>query len=524
MGEHFDAQMGQRQEQLDALRRRHFLLSATLSGVGDAVIIADIGGRITFLNPVAEKLTAWQETDAVGREVKTVLSLMDEKTGAAIADPAMATLSASVRLDFPPHAAQVARTGERRPVSGSGTPLWEEHGRPGGVALVFRDISERRGASETFLNMKAHRDSSEARAEAILETTLDGVVLMRQGGEIAGFNPAAERLFGWTSGQVMGRPAADLLFPASVRDDFRRAASQAAGGPSAPPARAETTALRADGGTFPVEMTVTQISRQETPLFAIHLRDISDRRESEAALRRAQDAALAESRETSALLANMSDELRTPLNAVIGYSEMLQEEANDRRQTDLLPDLQKIHGAGKHLLSLINDILDLSKIEAGQMALYTETFDVAAMLEEVTKAVQPILTQNENALRLRAAGDLGVMHTDRAKVKQSLLNLLSNAVGFSQERTVTLEASREHHPQGDWIVFRLADGGDQELPPHTPLPQDAAVLPASGPPRFSGHGLALVVARRFCQMLGGEFTGSREPGRGAVYRLRFPAQ
>ena len=174
----------------------------------------------------------------------------------------------------------------------------------------------------------------------------------------------------------MGRSAADLLFPASSRDSFRQEAnrSQAVKAPSALTARVETQALRADGREFPAEMTITRIPRQEAPLFAIHLRDISERREAEGALRRAQDAALAtalaESREKSALLANMSDELRTPLNAVIGYSEMLQEEAHDRGQTDLVPDLEKIHGAGKHLLSLINDILDLSKIEAGQMELY----------------------------------------------------------------------------------------------------------------------------------------------------------
>ena len=143
-----------------------------LSGIGDAVIMADVGGRITFLNPVAEKLTAWQEQDALGREVKTVLTLVDEQDRAALADPATAILAASLRLDFPPHTAQVARTGERRPVTGSGTPIWEEHGRPGGVALVFRDVSERRGAAETLLDMKAHREASEARAEAILETAL----------------------------------------------------------------------------------------------------------------------------------------------------------------------------------------------------------------------------------------------------------------------------------------------------------------------------------------------------------------
>jgi len=386
LAERFAGQNTLRQEQLDALRRRHFLLSATLSGVGDAVIAADNSGRITFLNPIAEKLTGWDEQDAMGREVKTVLSLVHEQTGAALPDPARAILDASVKLDFPPRAAQIARTGEKRPVTGSGTPIWEQHGKPGGVALVFRDVSDRRGAEDAL-------------------------------------------------GQVQDAALA---------------------------------------------------------------------------------AALAESRDKSALLANMSDELRTPLNAVIGYSEILQEEAIDRNQNDLVPDLQKINGAGKHLLSLINDILDLSKIEAGQMELYPETFDVAAMLKDVRETVLPILARNQNTLQVRAASGLGVMHADKNKIKQCLLNLLSNATGYAEGRIVTLDAGREHDGAGDWITFRLADTTPAQ---GTPGP----ALAASDAPRTSGHGLVLVIARHFCHMQGGEFTGSREPGRGAVYQMRFPA-
>ena len=145
--------------------------------------------------------------------------------------------------------------------------------------------------------------------------------------------------------------------------------------------------------------------------------------------------------------------------------------------------------------------------------------------EEVATTVQPILLRNENTLQLRAADDLGVMQADRIKVKQSLLNLLSNAAGFSHGRTVALDAGREHDPAGDWITFRLTDTGDgQALALGQQLLETAPALDTSGAPRFSGHGLALVIARRFCQMQGGEFTGSREPGHGAVYRLRFPAQ
>ncbi len=520
-----------REEQLERLRRRHFLLSATLSGVGDAVIAADVGGRILLMNPVAEKLTGWQEADAVGREVGKVLTLTHEQTGKPLDDPAAAILAASVGLEFPSHAALTTRTGERGPISGSGTPIWEEGGKPGGVALVFRDISERRVASEAIHALETSRESSEARAAAILETALDGVVLINRQGNIVGFNPAAERVFGWSSAQARNKPAVDMLVPPALREQFRQdvRGRLSPGSPAGAGARSETLALHADGREVPVEQVITLIPRQDPPIFAVHLRDISDRHAAEAALRRAQEAALAaaraESREKSLFLANMSDELRTPLNAVIGYSEMLQEEAVDRELDDLVPDLKKIHGAGEHLLSLINDILDLSKIEAGQMELYPETFDVDDMLAEVAATIQSIVARNENSLRLNASPGLGAMTADRIKVKQSLLNLISNAAGFSHQRVIALDAKRERSAAGEWLVFRVADASaDRDLPLHQQLSEAAPALETSNSPRFSGHGLALVIASRFCQMQGGEFTGSREPGHGAVYCLRFPVR
>src|SRR5262249_19553454 len=148
------------------------------------------------------------------------------------------------------------------------------------------------------------------------------------------------------------------------------------------------------------------------------------------ALERARDQALEASRTKSAFLANMSHELRTPLNAVIGYSEMLQEEAQDAGMSQFLPDLQKIHTAGKHLLALINDVLDLSKIEAGKMDLFLETFDISQVIEEVVATVQPLAEKNGDAIDLKLADDLGSMQADATKLRQVLFNLLSNACKF----------------------------------------------------------------------------------------------
>src|SRR6185369_6619823 len=164
----------------------------------------------------------------------------------------------------------------------------------------------------------------------------------------------------------------------------------------------------------------------------------AERKRAEEAAMKAQTLADEASKAKSTFLANMSHELRTPMNAIIGYSEMLQEEAEDLNQKGFTPDLQKIHGAGKHLLTLINDILDLSKIEAGKMTLYLESFDVAKMIREVASTVHPLVSKNGNTLEVDCPADIGQMRADLTKVRQTLFNLLSNACKFTEKGTITL--------------------------------------------------------------------------------------
>jgi len=228
-------------------------------------------------------------------------------------------------------------------------------------------------------------------------------------------------------------------------------------------------------------------------------------------------------RAKSAFLANMSHELRTPLNAIIGYSEILAEEAEDTGREEDLADLQKIRTAGKHLLALINDVLDLSKIEAGKMELHLETFSVSTMIHDVLTTISPLVAKNGNRLELDEEGDLGELRADLIKLRQALLNLLSNATKFTSDGVITLIARREAGKGGDWLRLAVSDTGigisEEQL---TKLFQAFSQADASTSRKYGGTGLGLVISRRFCHMMGGDISVESLAGQGSTFTIRLP--
>ncbi|HEY0074160.1 MAG TPA: response regulator [Abditibacteriaceae bacterium] len=226
-------------------------------------------------------------------------------------------------------------------------------------------------------------------------------------------------------------------------------------------------------------------------------------------------------RAKSQFLANMSHELRTPLNAIIGYSEMLQEEAEDSGQDDFIPDLQKINTAGKQLLALINDVLDLSKIEAGKMDLFLETFDAGALVTAVADIITPVVAKNNNQLVVEIADDIGSMHADLTKVRQSIVNLLSNASKFTENGTITIKAAGEN----DQVLFSVSDTGIGMTPEQLgKLFQAFSQAETSTQKKYGGTGLGLAITRRFCQMMGGDVTVESQAGQGTTFTIRVPRQ
>jgi signal transduction histidine kinase len=219
----------------------------------------------------------------------------------------------------------------------------------------------------------------------------------------------------------------------------------------------------------------------------------------------------------------MSHELRTPLNAIILYSELLQEEAADREQPKSIPDLQRIQGAGKHLLDLINGILDLSKIEAGKMSLSLESIDVPSMIGDVLDTLGPVVRQNRNALTVRCSPAVGVMFADRMKTRQILLNLLSNAAKFTRDGAITLDVAPRTIGDTASVEFIVTDTGVGMTPEQTAKIFDPFTqADVTTTRKYGGTGLGLAIVSRFCHLMGGRVSVVSTPGSGSRFTVQLP--
>jgi CheY-like chemotaxis protein/nitrogen-specific signal transduction histidine kinase len=260
--------------------------------------------------------------------------------------------------------------------------------------------------------------------------------------------------------------------------------------------------------------------------------EIVERQQIEKALKEAKEIAEHAQQEAEAanvaksqFLANMSHELRTPLNAILGYSEILREDAEDLGQQDFIPDLQKIDAAGKHLLGLINDVLDLSKIESGKMDLFIESVDLDKLIDEVLSTAQPLIEKNANLFKIERPTVLGKIQTDMTKLRQMLLNLLSNAAKFTEQGVIEFQIARQINAEGEWMIFCVTDDGigmtekQQEKLFHPFTQADASTTR-----RYGGTGLGLTITKDFAEMMGGHIKFASDLGFGSTFTLSLPMQ
>ncbi|MCU0518339.1 MAG: PAS domain S-box protein [Oscillatoria sp. Prado101] len=551
----------------EALRQSEEKYRSVVDSVKEVIFQADAGGFLTFLNPAWTEITGFAQEDSLGTHFLNYVHPEDCKPTVKFFKKLLAG-----KKDCSRHEARcLTKKGGFRWVEVQARLMLDEQNRLAGSSGILNDITERKLAEDSlrdriefenliaslstnFINLAPDEiDSGIERAlQAIGEFAgVDRSYIF----EIAGQGTALDCTHEWCAPGfepqkpfLQGVPVESLPWLMQKLLLFENVYIQQVA--SLPPvAKAEKEhwieqniqslvvipmvcgrSLKGLLGFDSVrsEKTWTEESVALLKMVAEMLANALERQRTEAQLQRAAGAAQAANRAKSLFLANMSHELRTPLNAIIGYSEILLEEAKDLGYPELAPDLDKIRAAGNHLLALINDILDISKIEAGRMSLYLESFDIFALVDSVVATIQPLVQKNGNTLEVDCDPALGTMHADMTKVRQVLFNLLSNAGKFTSKGRISLAVRREQgvlgsSVAGEMIIFTVSDTGigipaEQLQNIFQPFTQaDTSITRLYG-----GTGLGLAISQRFCVMMGGEIAVTSEVGAGSTFTVRLP--
>jgi PAS domain S-box-containing protein len=643
-------EVGDRERAEAKVRESQERLSTTLSCIGDAVIATDAAGRIRYLNPVAEALTGWSGVDVVGRPMPDVFRIVNETTRQTVEDPVAKVLREGRTVGLANHTVLLAKDGREIPIDDSAAPIHSAEGKPTGVVLIFRDVTERReaerrleeserrlsavinnspslvylkdresrfilvnpayaaltgrvpedlagkssfdiwapheaaahvavdrevmaslrplrveervtlkGVTRTFLSVKVPMLDSEGRptgicgisteitdrkdAEAALqrssaevrdlyENAPCGYHSLDESGAFVRINETELRWLGYSRDEVIGK----LRFPDLLTEESRqrfevvfprlKACGHIEG--------VEFELVRKDGSRIPVLLSATAVSDANGRFLMTRstLHDITHRKEAELALERAKDAAETANRTKSEFLANMSHELRTPLNAIIGFSELLSEQLfgplNERQKEYS----ESILSSGRHLLQLINDVLDLSKIEAGRLELELDEVKVLEAIDSAITIVRTLAHKKRVQLRIDAAADCPTLEADPAKLKQVLFNLLSNAIKFTPEGgQVTVSVSFSggadmEATEPTCVRFSVTDSGIGLRPEDLEKVFDEFVqVDASLSRRHQGTGLGLSLTRKLVELHGGRIW-AESPGldKGSTFHVMLPLE
>jgi PAS domain S-box-containing protein len=509
------SQISRKTKKLEAERKRSDeQVRLLLNSTAEAIYGIDAQGDCTFCNPAALQMLGYaSDTDLLGKNIHQLIhhtkadgsprpadhcalnQVMNEGTGVHVK-----------------HDIFWRADGSHFPVEYRGHPIYAQN-EIVGVVVTFLDISKKIQAEQEMQKLSQ-----------VIEQASDAVFITDSDGIIGYVNPAFETITGYRKEEIAGQHfkmlcaayhnnQPDQLWRTVMRGDIFSGVRLNK--------RKDHEEFYSQEVVAPLKDTLGNITH-----IVFTCRDISVQLEQEAKMQSViiqKQVAEHASNEKSSFLANMSHELRTPLNAIIGYSEILQEEFEDEQRSEAVDDLKKIHAAGSHLLALINDILDFSKIEAGKLELHFEDVDIDELLQEVVHMIMPIMQKNRNHFKLQMADDLGVMHADVIRLRQCLINLLSNASKFAQGNDVTLQVCREQRQGTSWMTFAVQDQGigiSEDKVAH--LFKAFSQADASTTRRFGGTGLGLTISRRLVRMMGGDIEVQSHPGRGSTFTISVP--
>jgi PAS domain S-box-containing protein len=510
-------ELSYRKRAQEALARSEKWLSTTLGSIGDAVIATDMNGAVTFMNSVAQSLTGWSQTEAIGKSMDLVFDIVNKDTKRPVENPVKKVFREGKVVGLADHTLLLSKNGREYEIEDSAAPILANSGEGFGVVLVFRDITEKNRAEEETRRQKDL-------LQLILASIADGVVVADANGKFLLFNVAAEQVLGMgatnsTPGQwsdqygvylpdaVTAYPANELPLVRAMRGESVDAVEVFIRNANVPEGRLLSIAGRPLKGTD---------GALQGGVVVFH--DMTLQKRTQEALVRAKEEAERATKFKDQFLSTMSHELRTPLNAVLGFSDLLADERygplNDRQRRYI----DHIHTGGKHLLKLISDILDLSKIEAGRMELTREDVTVAAAFTEVISALYPLAEKKSQALLQEVDANLRVL-ADVMRFKQVLMNLAANAIKFTPEGGRVELAARQVEDQ---VRIEVRDNGPGIPPQQQQRIFEAFFRLTETGTATEGTGLGLAITARLVELHGSKLGIESQPGEGSCFYFLLP--
>ena len=500
-------------------------LAVTLKSIGDAVMATDAQGRITLVNPLAERLTGWTQAEAAGRPVQEIFNIINEATREPAENPIQETLAHGTTHLLVNHIILIARSGSERAIADSCAPIRSRSGLVVGAVMVFRDVTEKKeietGLEKTRRELeviKKTADEASEYADSIINTVREPLISLNQDLRVVSASRSFYEVFKVNPKETVGQLIYDLGnkqwdIP-KLRELLENILPQKATFDNY-----EVEHDFADIGRRIMLLNARQIQRAsgKERIILLSIEDVTARRRFETELRQAKEAAEVANRSKSAFLANMSHEIRTPMNAILGFSQLL------RRDPDATPrqrqQIETINRSGEHLLSLINDILEMAKAEAGRTTLNPAGFDLRALIVDVEKMLQQRAEAKGLRLEVEQTKDLPrYVMGDEGKLRQILLNLLSNALKFTIKGTVTLRVGALPGAGKDFrLTAEIEDTGQGIEPQELARLFNPFEQAQAGRAGGTGTGLGLAISRGYARLMGGDITVKSQPGQGSVF-------